>query len=68
MPSEIKDFIQVNNQKYWQSKFLFSKEYISSVNELLMFWNTSQIIPYTKSTRNDDYHIYKINPEKAKQN
>jgi len=66
IPKEIDDIIQINNQEYWQSKFLFSKEYIQSTNELLMFWNTSNIIPYTKTTRNEDLHIYNINPETVK--
>lgn len=28
VPSEIADMISLNNQRYWQNKFLFAKEYI----------------------------------------
>jgi ubiquitin carboxyl-terminal hydrolase 9/24 len=63
VPQDIKDMISNYNQKYWQSRFLFSQEYADAVNELIMYWNTSKIIASEHPVRNDDCDIYGINPE-----
>jgi hypothetical protein len=49
--------IRLENQKYWQNKFLFGKEYADFVEEVAHFWDMGKMVPLTVLNRNDDSHI-----------
>ena len=55
--SEIEEKIAYENQKYWQNRFLFSNEYQEFVNDVSLYWNTSNILPRNTLTKNNDAHI-----------
>ena len=63
--------IQLDNHRYWHIRLLFRPEYREFVTNVLLYWNTSYIIPRNVSWRNDDFHL--LDPkhaedfEKAKQ-
>jgi hypothetical protein len=56
----IQQKIRLENQKYWQNKFLFGKEYFDFVNDVTHYWNTARIVPFTVLNKNDDAHICKF--------
>jgi hypothetical protein len=47
----------LENQKYWQNKYLFGTEYFDFVTELVNYWDTANIIPLRISNKNQDEHI-----------
>ena len=59
---QIKDGINLDNQRYWQHKFLFSSAYVDFTIELTSFWNTNKMIPYMYPSRVQDEAIYGIDP------
>ena len=59
--SEIEEKIAYENQKYWQNRFLFSNEYQEFVYDVSLNWNTSNLLPKTTLTKNNDAHIVKYN-------
>ena len=63
LPEEILDMTQGENNKYWLNRFLYGKEYIEFVNDMLLYWNSSNIITQKHSCRNDDNHIFGLKPK-----
>jgi ubiquitin carboxyl-terminal hydrolase 9/24 len=53
----IQQKISLENQKYWQNKFLFGNEYFEFVSEICHYWDTANIIPLNVLNRNNDSHI-----------
>jgi len=49
--------IMLENQKYWQNKFLFGSEYFDFIAEVTHYWDTANIIPSTVINRNNDTHL-----------
>lgn len=49
--------ILLDNQKYWQNKFLFGAEYFDFVSEISHYWDTGNIIPLISTNKNNDSHI-----------
>jgi hypothetical protein len=47
----------LENQKYWQNKFLFGQEYFDFVSEICHYWDTANIIPLISPNKNNDYLI-----------
>lgn len=50
----IQQKIMLENQKYWQNKFLFANEYFDFVNEVTHFWDMKRVVPLQVYNRNDD--------------
>ena len=46
--------IQIDNHRYWHIRLLFRPEFREFVVNILLFWNTANVIPATVSWRNDD--------------
>lgn len=55
--SEIYKKIAQSNHKYWQNRYLFSPETVDFVKQMLLYWNTSYVIPAQTSCRNEDLHL-----------
>ena len=65
--SDIEMKIAYENQKYWQSRFLFGNEYHEFIYDLALNWNTQCQIPKTYLTKNDDFHLVgEVMPEEYK--
>jgi hypothetical protein len=56
----IQQKIRLENQKYWQNKFLFGKEYLHFVTEITHEWDTANIIPMKSLNRNNDEQIVRF--------
>lgn len=50
----IQQMVALENQKYWQNKFLFGAEYFDFVADLTHTWDTVNIIPKTVLCKNND--------------
>ena len=64
LPNEILQLVMEENRKYWQYRFMFSKEYSDFILELTTLWNTKNMVLLNYDTRNRDYDLYGID-EKA---
>lgn len=53
----IQKFVALENQKYWQNKFLFGAEYFEFVADLTHTWDTVNIIPMNVLCKNNDAAI-----------
>lgn len=53
----IQQKILLENQKYWQNKFLFGSEYFEFVSEVTHYWDTAHIVPLRCINKNNDSHI-----------
>lgn len=53
----IQQKILLENQKYWQNKFLFGAEYFDFLSELTHYWDTANIVPLTTINKNNDGHL-----------
>ena len=53
----IQQKILLENQKYWQNKFLFGNEYFDFVSEVTHYWDTTHITPLSVVNKNADAHI-----------
>ena len=56
----IQQNIRLENQKYWQNKFLFGKEYLQFVTEITHYWDTANITPIKSLNRNRDEQIVRF--------
>lgn len=56
MPAEIRQLVQEENRKYWQYRFMFSKDYSEFILELCTLWNTKNIVPLNCDSRNSGPH------------
>jgi hypothetical protein len=53
----IQQKILLENQKYWQNKFLFGSEYFEFISEVTHYWDTAQMVPLTTINKNNDGHL-----------
>lgn len=53
----IQQKILLENQEYWQNKYLFGSEYFEFVNEIAHYWNTASIVPLQCANKNRDGHL-----------
>ena len=53
----IQQKISLENQNYWQNKFLFGTEYFDFVSEITHDWDTANIIPRNYLNKNNDSHL-----------
>ena len=60
IPEEIREIVERDNNKYWQHRFLFNKEYFEFMLELCSLWNTGDIVPLNELTKNNDYHLHGV--------
>ena len=67
IPAEIRSLLQEENRKYWQYRFMFSKDYSEFILELWSLWNTNNVVPLNYDTRNRDYHILGIDENEYKE-
>ena len=49
--------ILLENQKYWQNKFLFGAEYFDFLAMVTHYWDTANIVPLNVVNKNNDGHI-----------
>ena len=49
----------MENQKYWQNKYLFGTEFFDFMADISTYWNTKHIIPKISLNCNNDSHIVK---------
>ena len=67
--SEIEQKITYENQKYWQNRFLFGAEYHEFVQDVSLYWNTSNIIAKNYLSKNNDFKLHGYNcPKEYEQN
>jgi len=67
IPDEISELVEAENRKYWQYRFMFSKDYSEFILELCTLWNTRNIVLINYDTRNRDYHIVGIDENQYKE-
>ena len=53
----IQQKIRLENQKYWQNKFLFGTEYFEFVSDITHFWDTANMVPLVVLNCNNDSAI-----------
>jgi hypothetical protein len=58
--SEIYKKFANKNHKYWQNRYIFSSEYTEFVSNLIIDWNTNNVIVANKVYKNMDAHLYKL--------
>lgn len=58
----IQQKIRLENQKYWQNKFLFGKEYFEFVSDVTHYWDSANIVPKRVMNKNNDAHIVSFQP------
>jgi len=56
----IQEKIRLENQKYWQNKFLFGREYLDFVTEVAHYWDSANIVAMKSLNRNDDAQIVRF--------
>jgi hypothetical protein len=64
---DISQLVLEENRKYWQYRFMFSKEYSEFILELCTLWNSKHIIMFNYDTRNRDYHLFGIDESNFKE-
>lgn len=47
----------IENQKYWQNKFLFGNEYFEFISDITHFWNTQGGVALRALNKNDDAQL-----------
>jgi hypothetical protein len=57
--SEIYKKIANKNHKYWQNRYIFSSEYTEFVSNLIIDWNTNNVIAANQIYKNMDAHLYR---------
>ena len=67
IPVDIRELVEEENRKYWQYRFMFSKDYSKFILELWTLWNTKNIVLLNYDTRNRDYHILGLDENKYKE-
>jgi len=67
VPNEISQLVEEENRKYWQYRFMFSKEYSEFILELGSLWNSKHMVLLHYDTRNRDYHLFNIDEHKFKE-
>ena len=49
--------IQWDIHRYWHIRYLFKDDYQNFVTKILLYWNTTVMIPRDISWRNNDFHL-----------